>query len=150
MALALLLPPAMRAPALLVLLTACTGEIVLPGAIDPLDPIGGTGTGGGTGVSATYDPTFTCDPAANPLAPPAALATTSCLKTFVDAYGQKAFRRPITTAEETDLIAFYNSLGADALAGTLARLMMHPRMFYVLENEGAKLSGTDGVDAVYQ
>ncbi len=80
----------------------------------------------------------------------ASLATTACLNKVVDAWGARALRRPLTAEERADFAAFYTAVGAtDGLAGLLARFMLHPRFFYELDFEGAAVSGTPGVDAVY-
>jgi hypothetical protein len=79
----------------------------------------------------------------------ASLAIASCLSTFVNYYGRKAFRRPLSSEELNDFASFYNSLGSDGLAGLLARLLSHPRFYYALDSEGTQLSGTEGADATY-
>ena len=81
----------------------------------------------------------------------ASLANATCLTNFVNYYGRKIFRRPITAAERTDLTGYYNGLPAsDRLALLIARLLVHPMGTYALDNSGTRLSGTDGVDATYQ
>lgn len=81
------------------------------------------------------------------------LDTANCLQSFVKYYGQKSYRRPLSAAETTEFTNFYNSLsGNDRVIALLARMISHPRFFYKLdigENGGSTISGTDGVDSVY-
>ncbi len=78
----------------------------------------------------------------------------ACLQSFVRYYGRKAFRRPLSTAEENQFISQFNALtGDDRITVFLASLITHPRFLYPLEigeGDGALLSGQAGVDATYQ
>ncbi|MBL8957847.1 MAG: DUF1588 domain-containing protein, partial [Myxococcaceae bacterium] len=78
------------------------------------------------------------------------LSNATCLRSFVNAFGRRAFRRPLTAAETQDFVTFYGTLQADGLAGVLTRFLAHPLFFYPLDNEGQQRSGTEGVDATYQ
>jgi hypothetical protein len=78
------------------------------------------------------------------------LSNATCLKKFVDHFGAKAFRRPVTAAEETDFMAFAGTLGSDALAGLISRFLTYPDFYYLMDNNGTLLAGTEGVDATYQ
>jgi hypothetical protein len=80
----------------------------------------------------------------------ASLADSTCLKKVVDYFGHKAFRRPLTAAEETDFITFYGTLGSDGFTGLIARLLLHPDFYYELDEEGVRVAGTEGVDATYK
>ncbi|MFT3841559.1 MAG: DUF1588 domain-containing protein [Myxococcaceae bacterium] len=80
----------------------------------------------------------------------ASLSDSTCLTQVVDYFGHKAFRRPLTSAEEADFVSFYGSLGADGFTGLIARLLLHPDFYYELDFDGALVSGTEGVDATYQ
>ncbi|OQW47959.1 MAG: hypothetical protein A4S09_14270 [Proteobacteria bacterium SG_bin7] len=81
----------------------------------------------------------------------ASLANITCLQTFIKTYGQRAFRRPLVAAEITDFVNSYNSqVGDDKIVLVISRMLSSPRFFYKLDNEGTKIAGNDGVDAIYQ
>lgn len=82
--------------------------------------------------------------------------TGACLQSFINYYGRKAHRRPITTSELSDYTKYFSSFtGDDQIVSLLARFIAHPRFLYRLdigENTtlgGSKVSGVDGVDAIY-
>lgn len=80
----------------------------------------------------------------------ASLGTATCLQTFINYYGRKSLRRPLTTTEVAAHTSFYNSLtGDDRIVALLARFLAHPQFLYRIDNEGTLLSGTAGVDATY-
>ena len=64
------------------------------------------------------------------------LSNAACLGAFIERYGHKAFRRPLTAAERDDFAAFYAAQPADALTLLIARLLAHPRSYYLLDDEG--------------
>ncbi len=77
-----------------------------------------------------------------------------CLTAFVQRYGRKAFRRPLTQTEVDDFKAFYKSAvataGPDPLGVLLGGMIAHPNFYYRFDNEGEALSGTEGQDAIYR
>lgn len=75
-----------------------------------------------------------------------------CLTSFVQRYGRKAFRRPLTQAEVDDFKAFYKTMAAqgDGESFLLARMIAHPNFYYRLDNEGELVSGSEGQDAQYR
>jgi hypothetical protein len=82
-----------------------------------------------------------------------ALAGDACLTKFLQYYLRKVYRRPPAQAEIDDFKAFYKQAVAastDGLAMLVGRMIAHPSFYYRFDWEGTKLSGTDGVDAVYQ
>ena len=82
-----------------------------------------------------------------------ALDDDACLTTFVQYYGRKAFRRPLSLAEVDDFKAFYAQAltqSADGMAALIGRLVAHPNFYYRFDSSGERVSGTDGVDAVYR
>jgi Protein of unknown function (DUF1588)/Protein of unknown function (DUF1592)/Protein of unknown function (DUF1585) len=81
-----------------------------------------------------------------------ALAEDGCLSAFLDYYGRKAFRRPLTPAEIDDFKAFYQlavAEGVDGLGALIGRLIGHPNFYYRFDSEGDAAEGTEGQDAVY-
>lgn len=82
------------------------------------------------------------------------LADDGCLMTFVQRYGRRAFRRPLTQAEVDDFKTFYREaagVGADQALGLLvARMIAHPNFYYRFDNEGDQVSGIEGQHAVYR
>jgi hypothetical protein len=69
-----------------------------------------------------------------------------CVEQFVDTFGAKAFRRPLTEQERTDLLVFYGEAPGDTdmRAGTeltIALILQSPQFLYRIElpAEGAEL-----------
>lgn len=75
-----------------------------------------------------------------------------CLTSYVQRYGRRAFRRPLTQAETDDFKAFYKTpaVQANGAGFLLARMIAHPNFYYRWDNEGDELSGTEGDNAVYR
>lgn len=81
----------------------------------------------------------------------------TCANTFVNYFGRKAFRRPLTTAEASDLLVDpvtgsgnLDLTSASGMTALLTRLFAHPRFYYRLDHEGLVASGAAGsTDAVY-
>lgn len=72
-----------------------------------------------------------CDPAEGP----------TCAQAFVDSFGRRAFRRPLTAQERVDLMAFYNEPPGDTdfRAGTeltIQLILQSPQFLYRLELPG--------------
>lgn len=82
------------------------------------------------------------------------LADDGCLTTFVQRYGRRAFRRPLTQSEVDDFKAFYREAAAadagQALGLLVARMVAHPNFYYRFDNEGEQVSGVEGKDAIYR
>jgi hypothetical protein len=82
-----------------------------------------------------------------------ALAGDACLTKFIQYYGRKAFRRPLTDPEVADFKSGYASAtaaGLDGLTVLTARLIAHPYFYYQLDTDGDQLGGTEGADATYR
>ncbi len=80
------------------------------------------------------------------------LSDDGCLTRFVEYYGRKAFRRPLTQAEVDDFKAFHAAALAeevDGLAMLVGRFVAHPNFYYRFDSEGTLVDGTEGVDATY-
>jgi hypothetical protein len=66
----------------------------------------------------------------------------TCVQTFINDFGAKVFRRPITPAESASFLATYNSKsGQDGLKYVLMRLLLSPKIVFHLETEGAVVAG---------
>ena len=71
-------------------------------------------------------------------APAGATAEDNCARMFIKQFGQRAYRRPVTTAEETDLFNFYKALRApdsaatfpDAIKEMIAGIIQTPQFLY--------------------
>ncbi|MDZ4660432.1 MAG: DUF1588 domain-containing protein [Pseudomonadota bacterium] len=82
-----------------------------------------------------------------------------CAKTFADYYIKKTFKRPVTELEVSSLLADpssttqapLNLTSSDGLTIFLGRLMAHPKFYYIFNNEGLLISGSEGISgATYQ
>jgi len=82
-----------------------------------------------------------------------ALEQDGCLTSFLQHYGRKAFRRPLTQPELDDFKAYYHEAvgkGVDGLAALVGRLIAHPSFYYRFDSEGDVLEGTEGTDAIHR
>jgi hypothetical protein len=82
-----------------------------------------------------------------------ALQQDACLTTFVQYYGRKAFRRPLSSSEVDDFKSFYQQAATASVDGIFAlvgRLLAHPNFYYRLDSDGNVVSGAPGQNAVYQ
>jgi uncharacterized protein DUF1588/uncharacterized protein DUF1592/uncharacterized protein DUF1595/uncharacterized protein DUF1585 len=113
------------------------------------------GLGLGLGVAVSGNPSFTtqilsvCGSGLDA----SALGDDACLVAFLEHYGRKAFRRPLTQAELDDFAAYYQDAvtqNVDVVAALLGRLVAHPNFYYRLDSAGELVGGTEGVDAVYR
>jgi hypothetical protein len=77
----------------------------------------------------------------------------ACLTSFLEYYGRKSFRRPLTADEIADFEAFYQQAigqGVDGLSALVGRFIAHPRFYYRFDADGELLGGSEGTDAVYR
>ena len=82
----------------------------------------------------------------------ATLDSDACLTSFVKHFGRKAFRRPLTDSEVSDMKTFYESAktaNTDAFGALVGRLIAHPNFYYHFDDAGQVLSGASGSDALY-
>ena len=69
------------------------------------------------------------------------LADAATIDTFLDTYGRRLFRRPLSDADRDDYVAMYEQEAhahghAAALELVLSAMLMSPRFLYHLENDG--------------
>ncbi len=79
-----------------------------------------------------------------------ALADDGCLTRFIQHYGRKTFRRPLTAPEIEDFKTTFRKGGESGLGVLVGRMIAHPRFFYRFDSEGDIVSGTEGLDGTYQ
>lgn len=73
----------------------------------------------------------------------AATVTDACVTTFLDGFGLRASRRPLSAADKTTYLTLYRSgtTPADGMARLVQALLMSPNFLYKLENNGAAVAG---------
>lgn len=73
----------------------------------------------------------------------AANVTEACINGFLDRFGLRAYRRPLTAAEKARYIVLYRSgtSQADSLARTIQGLLMAPHFLYQVTDNGTPISG---------
>jgi hypothetical protein len=75
-----------------------------------------------------------------------------CVNTFLDKYGTRAYRRPLTSAERADLLAEYRAGVAsggsfsDSMAMLVDHLLQMPQFLYVAEKAGGTARTLDGYE----
>lgn len=117
--------------------TATTGFSTEPG----ISVIGEQGVEGL--VYASEDVALALAPKVATLVPCASAGTVACATTYLDTVGRRAFRRALTQAEHTALLAIYSAERADgatfseAVAVMSAALIQMPGFLYVLEAPSA-------------
>lgn len=58
----------------------------------------------------------------------------SCVKNFITSFGRKAFRRPLTTTEESSYLSYYkDSPGPEGLGRLLMRFILSPEIAFHIE-----------------
>src|SRR5438445_757551 len=130
--------------AFLVVLAACTGELGMPSGSPP-GGTGSTGTGATTGGTATGGTSAggtatggTATGAAAVLSCVLKATTdTACLTQAVNAFGRRAFRRPLTATETTRFVNLVtgvgNEMGSNVLTGLrygVSAILQSPSFLY--------------------
>jgi hypothetical protein len=67
----------------------------------------------------------------------AASPTTTCVNSFIDTFGFKAFRRPLTNDEKASFYSFYQLRGTTGKQDLIALFLLSPEFLYHLENHGS-------------
>ena len=91
----------------------------------------------------------------NCLAPTAAAEQKSCAEQFIGEFGLRAFRRPVTDEEKTDLVALYDALSAagvgssyqEAILGLVSGMLQSPNFLYRWEVTPAAASDLAQLDS---
>lgn len=70
-------------------------------------------------------------------------ADLTCLRNFIDRFGLRVFRRPLTAAEKTRFEQIYMSqpAGRDSFRTLVGTMLMSPEFFYLTEVGGSGVSG---------
>ncbi len=68
-----------------------------------------------------------------------------CLLKFVEAFGERAFRRPLTDAERDRYLELYDATlpGAEVFRGVLFQVLMAPQFLYHFEVDGTPIDGDE-------
>lgn len=69
----------------------------------------------------------------------------NCLRAFLDSFGLKVFRRPVTDEEKANFISFFRSRGTTARQDIIGLLLLSPQFLYHLENSGREVPGRPGL-----
>jgi hypothetical protein len=93
-------------------------------------------------------------PAALPQLLPCAASSPneSCVNTFLDVYGTRAYRRPLTTGERNDLLDEYRAGVAsggsfsDSMAMVVDHLLQMPQFLYLAEASAGSVRALDGYE----
>ena len=62
----------------------------------------------------------------------------ACVRAFIKSFGRISLRRPVTSAEETEIYNFYVTRGATGLPDLVAYFLNAPEFLYHLENQGVQ------------
>ena len=67
----------------------------------------------------------------------------NCVRSVISQFGKRVFRRPPTTTETTDLVAFYNSMGGgtEGLNYLFQRLLQSPTIVFHIEDGNSPANG---------
>jgi hypothetical protein len=62
----------------------------------------------------------------------------ACVRSFIESFGERAFRRPLTTAETDRYLELFDAAqpGAEVFRGILFTFLMSPQLLYQFETEG--------------
>lgn len=73
----------------------------------------------------------------------AATVTTDCVSSFLDSFGMRALRRPLTATEKTTFMTLYNSgtSSPDRMARVVQALILAPQFLYKMEDNGTSVNG---------
>lgn len=73
----------------------------------------------------------------------AATVTDTCVTAFLENFGLKSYRRPLTTAEQATYLTLYRSgtTNQDRFARLVQALLMAPQFLYKLEDNGTAVNG---------
>lgn len=69
--------------------------------------------------------------------------TDTCVNAFLDNFGLKTLRRPLTATEKTNYLTLYRSgtSSSDSMARVIQALMLAPHFLYKMESNGTAVSG---------
>ena len=81
----------------------------------------------------------------------ATAADTACARSYIDDFGRRAFRRPLTAEERNDLVGLYEEVSADMpfearMGVVISAMLQMPQFLYVLESGFA--TGQAGIVAL--
>lgn len=67
----------------------------------------------------------------------------ACISAFIDNFGGRAYRRPVTPVEKTSLVTLYHTgtSAQDRMARVIHALVLSPHFLYLLENNGTSVNG---------
>ncbi len=83
---------------------------------------------------------------------PVAMGDVACAKGFIERFGRRAYRRPLDSAEVTDLVTYFTSVETtlkapftDAIRLVLEAMLLSPRFLYHWETSNAPAKADNGL-----